>query len=54
MATLIQSKQIEGVVTASVIQGDFSISGSLNVSGSGIFTNDITASGLISHQEFLV
>jgi len=26
MATLIQSKQIEGVVTASVIQGDFSVS----------------------------
>lgn len=48
MATLIQSKQIEGVVTASVVAGDFSISGSLLVSGSGIFTSDISASGVIS------
>ena len=53
MATLIQSKQIEGIVTASVIQGDFAISGSLNVSGSGIFTNDITASGIISGSRVL-
>jgi hypothetical protein len=53
MATLIQSKQIEGIVTASVIQGDFSISGSLNVSGSGIFTNDITASGIVSASRVL-
>ena len=44
MATLIQSKQIEGVVTASVIQGDFNISGSLIVSGSGIITNALSAS----------
>ena len=48
MATLIQSKQIEGVVTASVIQGDFLVSGSLVVSGSGIFTSDITASSISS------
>lgn len=48
MATLIQSKQIQGVVTASVIQGDFLVSGSLIVSGSGIFTNDITASSISS------
>jgi hypothetical protein len=48
MATLIQSKQIEGVVTASVIEGDFLVSGSLIVSGSGIFTSDITASSISS------
>jgi hypothetical protein len=48
MATLIQSKQIEGVVTASVIEGDFLVSGSLIVSGSGIFTSNITASSISS------
>ena len=32
MATLIQSKQIEGVVTASVIQGDFQASGDISAS----------------------
>jgi hypothetical protein len=46
MATLIQSKQIQGVVTASVVEGDFLVSGSLVVSGSGIFTTDITASSI--------
>jgi hypothetical protein len=53
MATLIQSKQIEGVVTASVVDGDFSVSGSLVVSGSGIFTNNITASGVVSASRVL-
>jgi hypothetical protein len=53
MASLIQSKQIQGIVTASVIEGDFAISGSLNVSGSGIFTNDVTASGVISASQVL-
>lgn len=33
MATLIQSKQIEGVVTASVIEGAFIVSGSQSISG---------------------
>ena len=47
MATLIQSKQIEGVVTASVVQGDFKVSGSLVVTGSGILANDISATGQI-------
>ena len=32
MATLIQSKQIEGVVTASVIQGDFLVTGNISAS----------------------
>ena len=53
MATLIKSKQIQGVVTASVIAGDFSISGSLLVSGTGIFTNNITASGIIRATQFI-
>ena len=53
MATLIQAKQIEGIVTASSIQGDFLVSGSLVVSGSGIFTNDITASGVVSASQVL-
>lgn len=33
MATLIKSKQIEGVVTASVVEGGFIVSGSQNVTG---------------------
>jgi len=41
MATLIQSKQIEGVVTASVIEGGFTVSGS-------IIGTDITASAISS------
>ena len=53
MATLIQSKQIQGVVTASVVQGDFQVSGSLIVTGSGIFTSDITASNTISASRIL-
>lgn len=47
MATLIQSKQIQGVVTASVIEGEFSVSGSLVTSGSMFVDGDITASGVI-------
>ena len=53
MATLIQSKQIEGIVTASAVDGDFSVSGSLIVSGSGIFTQNITASGVVSANRFV-
>ena len=45
MATLIQSKQIEGVVTASVIQGEFSVqSGSVNLSGATGVTGSFTGS----------
>lgn len=49
MATLIQSKQIQGVVTASVITGDFSVSGSQTtygdhiVSGSSYVTGEMHA-----------
>ena len=45
MATLIQSKQIEGVVTASVIVGEFEVSGSSQFTGSLSITGDVTASG---------
>ena len=34
MANLISSKQISGVVTASVIAGDFEVSGSSHITGS--------------------
>jgi hypothetical protein len=47
MATLIQSKQIQGVVTASVIEGEFVVSGSLVTTGSLFVDGDITASGVI-------
>ena len=45
MATLIKSKQIQGVVTASVIEGVFTVSGSL-------ITTDITASGNVTANTF--
>jgi hypothetical protein len=47
MATLIQSKQIQGVVTASVIEGEFLVSGSLVTSGSIFVDGDITASRVV-------
>jgi len=47
MATLIQSKQIQGVVTASVVEGEFVVSGSLVTTGSLFVDGDITASGVI-------
>jgi len=52
MATLIQSKQIEGVVTASVVEGDFLVSGSLTTSGSLFVDGNITASGTIKGTFF--
>jgi hypothetical protein len=50
MATLIQSKQIEGIVTASVIRGDFQVdSGSVNLTGasgvSGSFSGSFIGDG---------
>ena len=46
MATLISSKQIQGVVTASVIQGDFSVGGggSVNLSAASGVTGSFTGS----------
>jgi hypothetical protein len=52
MATLIQSKQIEGVVTASVVEADFLVSGSLTTSGSLFVDGNITASGTIKGTFF--
>jgi hypothetical protein len=52
MATLIQSKQIQGVVTASVIEGEFVVSGSLVTTGSQFVDGDITASGIIKGTYF--
>jgi len=48
MATLIQSKQIQGVVTASVIEGDFSVQGQIIATGSASIFADITASSISS------
>ena len=48
MATLIQSKQIEGIVTASVINGEFLVSGSLIVTGSNYILGSVTASAISS------
>jgi hypothetical protein len=53
MATLIQSKQIQGIVTASVISGDFAVSGSQTttgdhiVSGSSYVTGEMYATAFI-------
>ena len=49
MATLIQSKQIEGIVTASVVTGEFLIeSGSFIVTGSNSILGPVTASSISS------
>ena len=48
MATLIQSKQIEGVVTASVIEGNFSVQGQIIATGSDSIFGSITASSISS------
>ena len=48
MATLIQSKQIEGVLTASVIHGEFTVSGSLVVTCSQSVLGAVTASSISS------
>ena len=53
MATLIQSKQIEGVVTASVIDGTFVVSGSQILTGSLFVDGDITASGVVQGAQFV-
>jgi len=47
MATLIQSKQIEGVVTASVIIGDFQVSGSTHLTGSVGVDGVLTATSFV-------
>ena len=53
MATLIQSKQIQGVVTASVIDGVLLISGSQILTGSLFVDGDITASNVVQASQFV-
>ncbi len=53
MATLIKSKQIQGVVTASAISGDFQVSGSFRQTGSLEVAGSITASSDISASSFV-
>ena len=53
MATLISSKQIEGIVTASIIHGEFQVSGSFINTGSLQLTGSLTASGDISASDFI-
>jgi hypothetical protein len=48
MATLIQSKQIQGIVTASVIEGNFSVQGQIIATGSDSVFGAITASAISS------
>ena len=52
MANLIQSKQISGVVTASLVEGNFEVSGSSHITGSLNVTGSISASGDISGSSF--
>ena len=47
MATLIQSKQIQGVVTASVVIGDFQVSGSSSFTGSVGVGGTLTATSFV-------
>ena len=53
MATLIQSKQIEGIVTSSIVDGVFIVSGSQILTGSLFVDGDITASGVVEASEFV-
>ena len=48
MATLIQSKQIQGIVTASFVEGEFKVSGSFIATGSNSIFSNITASAISS------
>ena len=53
MANLISSKQISGVVTASVIAGDFEVSGSSHITGSFNVSGSISASSTITANNFV-
>lgn len=53
MATLIQAKQIEGIVTASVVEGVFVVSGSQILTGSLFVDGDITASNIVQASQFV-
>jgi|10_taG_2_1085330.scaffolds.fasta_scaffold02955_2 hypothetical protein len=53
MATLISSKQISGIVTASAVTGEFEVSGSFIQTGSLELSGSLTASGEISASDFI-
>ena len=53
MANLISSKQISGVVTASLVEGNFEVSGSSHLTGSLNVSGSINASGNISGSSFI-
>ena len=53
MANLISSKQISGVVTASLVEGNFEVSGSSHLTGSLNVSGSISASGNISGSSFI-
>ena len=53
MANLISSRQIQGVVTASKVTGDFEVSGSSHITGSFNVTGSISASSTITANTFV-
>ena len=53
MANLISSRQIQGVVTASKVTGDFEVSGSSHITGSFNVTGSISASSTITANTFI-
>lgn len=53
MATLIQSKQIEGIVTSSIVDGVFIVSGSQILTGSLFVDGDVTASNIVQASQFV-
>ena len=53
MANLISSRQIQGVVTASKVTGEFEVSGSSHTTGSFNVTGSISASSTITANNFV-
>ena len=53
MANLIISRQIQGVVTASKVTGDFEVSGSSHITGSFNVTGSVSASSTITGNNFV-
>ena len=53
MANLISSRQIQGVVTASKVTGEFEVSGSSHITGSFNVTGSISASSTITANTFV-
>ena len=53
MANLISSRQIQGVVTASKVTGEFEVSGSSHITGSFNVTGSITSTSTITGNNFV-